>query len=292
MNEQQFRELSAARALHALVPDEEQAFSRALAAHPEWQSIVDVDRDTAAALGATAPEIAPPAAARGAILAMISSTTQFEAPLRPEATAQQAQPAPQLEASPQLEQQKQAEQPAQPERARNLPPELAGADDDVDDAEQTFSRPRRRAAWFALAASVAVLLVIALALPIGGMRAPRDPVSLALQQVGSANDARTVSAEMPGGGEATLHWADSVDEAVFVAEDMPAAPEAHDFELWIVRGEQPISLGVVRANNDGGAAVVAEGFEPGDALAVTVEEAGGSPTGLPTTDPVVVVAST
>ncbi|WP_449282002.1 anti-sigma factor [Leucobacter sp.] len=253
MNERQFRELSAARALHALSPEQEQAFSEALAAHPEWQPVVDEDRETAAALGATAAEVAPPAAARGAILDLISGTPQFEA---------------------------------------TAPPGSDAADEDTRRAGTGIARSRRRlAGWFALAASVAVLLVAALALPLRGALAPQDPASVALQEVESAGDARTATIELEGGGEATLHWSDSVRQAVLVTEGMPAAPAERDYELWIVRGDRPISLGVMRADDTGGAAVLAQGFEPGDALAVTVEDRGGSPTGLPTTDPIVVIAT-
>ena len=281
MNEQQFRELSAARALHALSPDEEQSFSEALAAHPEWLMIVDEDRDTVAELGAATPEVAPPSAARGAILDMIARTPQFEAgapgsvaaatPAAPaSASAAPATPAP----------------PVEP-RADHIP-ELV---EEPEDPEQAFTRSRRKAAWFGLAASIAVLLAIALALPVRGMMTPQDPVSVALQQVESASDARTTTVDLDGNGKATLHWSDSTQQAVFVADGMAAAPENHDYELWIVRGDTPISLGVMHADAKGSAAVLADGFEPGDALAVTVEDRGGSPTGAPTSDPVVVVTS-
>lgn len=277
MNEQLFRELSAARALHALSPEEEQAFSTALAAHPEWLPVADEDRETVARLSASIAEVAPPAGARAAVLDLIARTPQFEAPERPSALG-----AADLASV--------GDEPVRtPEPT--LPPELLGADDDHGDAEESFTRSRRRAGWFGLAASVAVLLAIALALPVTGMLAPKDPVSIALQQVESSNDARTETVALADGGQATLHWSNSSQQAVFVAEGMRAAPADRDYELWIVRGDEPISLGVMRANNAGGAAVLAQGFEPGDALAVTVEDRGGSRSGLPTTDPIAVIAS-
>ena len=79
MNEQEFRELSAARALHALSADEEQGFSSALAQHPEWHRIVREDQDTAAALAEASDEIEPPASARASILDLVSRSPQFEA---------------------------------------------------------------------------------------------------------------------------------------------------------------------------------------------------------------------
>ncbi|WP_053386212.1 anti-sigma factor [Leucobacter japonicus] len=277
MNEQLFRELSAARALHVLSPEEEQTFSEALAAHPEWLPVADEDRETVARLSASISEVAPPAGARTAMLDLIARTPQFEAPERPSALG-----AADLASV--------VDEPVHAPEA-TLPPELLGADDDHEDAEESFTRSRRRAGWFGLAASVAVLLAIALALPVTGMLAPKDPVSIALQQVESSNDARTETVALADGGQATLHWSNSSQQAVFVAEGMRAAPADRDYELWIVRGDEPISLGVMRANNAGGAAVLAQGFEPGDALAVTVEDRGGSRSGLPTTDPIAVIAS-
>jgi anti-sigma-K factor RskA len=277
MNEQEFRELSAARALHALSPEQEQAFSTALADHPEWQSVVDEDRETAADLGAATEEAAPPAAARAAILDLISRTPQFGAPERP------APPAP---AGPEPEGSSSPSEPQPLEQAEPL--EYA---ERAERAEAPVSRSYRRAGWFALAASAALVLGVALALPLRGILEPQDPVSVALQQVESARDARTATVALEGGGEATLHWSDSAQQAVLVAEGMQAAPADRDYELWIVRGDRPISLGVMRTGDDGGTAVLAQGFEPGDALAVTVEDRGGSPTGLPTTDPIAVIAT-
>ncbi|QBE49027.1 anti-sigma factor [Leucobacter triazinivorans] len=268
MNEQHFRELSAARALHALSPEEERAFSEALAAHPEWQRVVDEDLETAGSLGAASAAAEPPAASRAAILDLVSRSPQFEPPAQ---DARGGAPGAAHDA---------------PE-PRNAPaPPGGGASPEAD-----APRARRRAGWFALAASIAVLLAVAIALPLRGALEAQDPVTIALQQVGSAGDARTSTVELADGGEATLHWSDSEQQAVLVADGMQPAPDDHDYELWIVRGDQPISLGVMRAEDDGDAAVLADGFEPGDAVAVTVEQQGGSPTGLPTTDPVVVIAT-
>lgn len=302
MNEQQFRELSAARALHALSPEEEQAFSEALAAHPEWLPVVDEDRETVAALATSIGEVAPPRAARAAILDLISRSPQFEADADSarsdgsvsgsaargafDARAVSGADA-DADAAGAAGAGSAAAADSGPARPSDLVPELI---EEPEDPELAFTRARRKKAWFGLAASVAVLLAIALALPLQGGMGPQDPVSVAMQQVEAAPDAQSTTVSV-GSAEATLHWSDSTRQAVFMTEGMDPAPENHDYELWIVRGEEPISLGVMHADANGGAAVLAEGFSPGDALAVTVEDRGGSPTGAPTTDPIVVVAS-
>ena len=214
MNEQEFRELSAARALHALSADEEQGFSSALAQHPEWHRIVREDQDTAAALAEASDEIEPPASARASILDLVSRSPQF-----------------------------------------------------------------------------AVLLTGALVFPWNNLSSPVDPVIAALQQIDAEGDAEIASADLADGTSAAVHWSTGAKQAVFVAEGMQSAPEDRDYELWIVRGDRPISLGVVPVTRKGSVAMLAPGFKPGDAVAITVESKGGSPTGTPTTEPIMVIAT-
>lgn len=64
---------------------------------------------------------------------------------------------------------------------------------------------------------------------------------------------------------------------IFRSASAPA-PEAHGYQLWIIRAGQPHSLGLLT----GPEIRVSQQFEPGDVLAVSLEPAGGSPTGLPT----------
>ncbi|MGO3146405.1 MAG: anti-sigma factor [Leucobacter sp.] len=257
MNENEFRELSAAHALHALPPNEEQEFSAALVAHPEWQAIVDVDRETAAALGAVSGDVTPPASARSTILDAIATLPQ-------DATEAESDVLPvEMLIRPKL--------PNQQKR-----PLHAGV---------------RRAMWFALAASVAVLLGLTITPWMRASLTPPNPVEVALEQVEAAPDATTASTKIEGGGQATLHWSAATDQAVFLAEGLPGLDTDRDFELWIVRGEDPISLGVITVDESRDAAVLPDGFEVGDAIAITVEDRGGSATGAPTTDPIVVVAS-
>ena len=60
VNEQEFVELTAGHALHALSPEDERRFETALAAHPEWQDHVGADAATVAALADSVSEEAPP----------------------------------------------------------------------------------------------------------------------------------------------------------------------------------------------------------------------------------------
>jgi anti-sigma-K factor RskA len=69
-----------------------------------------------------------------------------------------------------------------------------------------------------------------------------------------------------------------------VAGDGADATHAH--ELWFIAGDNPpVSLGVIP---DTGTTLSLPGVSAGAVLAVTVEPAGGSPTGQPTTTPIAV----
>lgn len=253
MNEQDFRALSALHALHALSPDEERDFSAALAAHPQWQAIVDEDLATAAALGTGIPAVAPPATARRSILDAIEQLPQFDAPAF---------------------------------GASAVPAEL-----DQNDDDSTPAIAGRRRGWLALAASVAVLLAVSLSFPLASLLTPQDPVTVALAQLESAPDAHSSTADIVGAGEATLHWSPSLGQAVLVADGLPEIHQDQDYELWVIRNGEPASLGVLHADSNRNAQTLTEMPGAGEALAVTIEQHGGSPSGAPTSDPILVVSA-
>lgn len=252
MNPQEFRDLSSGHALRALSPEEEQAFEAALAAHPEWQSIVDEDLAVAAELGRSTPEVPPRPELREQILGAIDSVAQL--------------PAAQIGGG------------GDPEPASPL----------KDDG--TRSRRTWRIGAFALAASVVLFTLVLFGPSVLESFAPKAPAVVALQEIEGASDAASTTAEV-GDAKATLHWSDSQGRAVLVAENMAPAANGEDYELWIVRGEQAISLGLMRPTDGEEAMFVTDSFTPGDVVAVTVEPEGGSPTGKPTSQPILAIAT-
>lgn len=73
--------------------------------------------------------------------------------------------------------------------------------------------------------------------------------------------------------------------AVLVAEGLPPAPEGKVYEAWVLRDGMPEPAGTFEPREGGSAAATVEGsVEGAEAVAVTVEPAGGSP--MPTGDPV------
>ncbi|WP_029151188.1 anti-sigma factor [Microbacterium indicum] len=261
MNDEAFAELSAAHAMGALSPDDERIYREALAAHPEWQAIVDIDAATVASLGDGVSEIAPPPHVRDTIVSRITGMGQDDAPRHAPGGAPAAAEDPERKRTPHA---------AAPERPA----------------------PRRRwALWaFALAACLVVLggAGFGAASLSGWLNRPVSVV--ALDEIERALDARAATAELVDGGEATAHWSESVGEAVVVAQGLPSISEDQSFELWFVRGDEPIAAGTFTAADEGRATALMEGeMRPGDLIAVTIEEEGGSQTGQPTSDPIVVI---
>lgn len=74
-------------------------------------------------------------------------------------------------------------------------------------------------------------------------------------------------------------WVAEAKEITFTRTAGPAAEAGKDYELWVIpAGQNPISLGVLPAE---GARVPLDVLTAGTTLAVTLETAGGSPTGAP-----------
>ncbi|MBP3976090.1 anti-sigma factor domain-containing protein [Microbacterium sp. BLY] len=259
MNEKDFEELAAGAALHALSADDERRYRRALAEHPEWAATTERDAETAALLGDGVAPVAPPAGIRAALLAQIAQTPQT-----PHGDA--SAPAP------------------------DSPREVPEAESVVSADEPAPRTPRR---WtriaFALAACLALLVGVGIGAVALNAQLNRPASVVALQEIESADDAQQATVELDDGATATAHWSGSVGKAVLVTDGLPEVADGRTYELWFVRGEDPIAAGVFDVD-DGEATALLEGeMQAGDAIAVTVEQEGGSPSGLPTTDPVIVI---
>ena len=253
MNEQEFAELAAGHALSALSPEDAAAFDAALAEHPEWAHHVTTDAATVAALADSVAEVPPPRAMRSELLARIASVQQDH-------PAQAAAPASSLEAAPVV--------PVAESRSRGWGPR----------------------AWFALAASLVLLIGVGGGAVVIAQQLNRPVAVVALERIEAAPDAQEASTTLPDGGQATVHWSDSVGEVVFVSDGLPTLSDDQSYELWFVRDSGAIAAGVFEAGGDGDAtALLAGSMNPGDIIAVTVEPAGGSPTGEPTSDPIVAI---
>ena len=76
------------------------------------------------------------------------------------------------------------------------------------------------------------------------------------------------------------------DRAVLVVEDMPPMPEGRTGQVWVIRDEKPEPSGLLEPSGNMAATAITTPLNNADAIAVTVEPAGGSDE--PTSDPVLV----
>lgn len=155
-------------------------------------------------------------------------------------------------------------------------------------AVQTRSRTQWVRGMLALAASMVLLVSLGFGAVSVNEWINRSPEVVALQEVQSAPDAQSATAEIEGGGISTVYWSESLGMAVIQSNGLPTIADDESYELWFVRGDDPSPAGAFAAAGTSTETWILEGqMQPGDVIAVTVEPSGGSPTGKPTTLPVV-----
>ena len=320
MNEKDFAELAAGHALNALSPEDEHAFQTALAEHPEWTAQVRSDEAVAAFLSEGVADVAPPLTARSELLRRIATLSQTtdagddagagepfdvrDADFAAETTAQDAA-SPGSDAS-HFAPDSTLAMPGMTPGVMPPVPEISAADaaarpagaseDDTAEppADTTTIQAIARRNWtrgiFALAASFVLLLGLGFGAVFISEQVNRPLEVVALDQIESAPDAQVASIALEDGGSATVHWSPEVGKTVLVSDGLPSLAPQEAFEMWFVRDGAPISAGVFTPGPDGDATALLNGaMEAGDVIAVTVEPAGGSPTGTPSTDPIIAI---
>ncbi len=142
-------------------------------------------------------------------------------------------------------------------------------------------RPRRR-----VMAAVGVALAAA-AVAAGALLVVVSNDQLDTQDVIAAADSRTLTAEVEGGGTAELVFSPSQDAAVMRLEDSPPPPEGKTYQAWVLEDDTAVPANTFEPSADGVVELLVEDADAATGFAVTIEDDGGSPTGQPTTDPIV-----
>lgn len=249
MNEQEFAELAAGHALNALSGDDQARYLAALRTHPEWGAVADADAETAAALADGVAPVHPDARLRELLLAQVNSTPQ----LSPHSVN------------------------AETDDARREP---------SPKPDERVARPRRMRILFALAACLALIVGIGYGAVALNDQLHRSPSAVALAEIQATGDAEQATVPLDNGGVATLHWSARLGAAVLVADGLAALDSTQAYELWFVRGDTPVSAGVFEPERGETIALLQGEIHAGDVIAVTVEQAGGSPNGVPTSEPI------
>ncbi|MET4620358.1 hypothetical protein ABIE18_001807 [Arthrobacter sp. 2762] len=141
----------------------------------------------------------------------------------------------------------------------------------------------RGRAWLVGAAAAAVIALggVGVGAYVAGQN---DPVNQVLQ----AQDVQKKTAQVPGGGTATISASSAKDSFVVLMDGVAPAPNGKVYQLWTLPkdGSAPVPQGTMDAETLSKPAVV-KGLSAASSVAITVEPAGGSSS--PTQPPVLVV---
>ncbi|MEV6432949.1 anti-sigma factor [Nocardia sp. NPDC051463] len=152
-------------------------------------------------------------------------------------------------------------------------------------------RLRRGRMWRPDLLAAAVVLIIAMV--VGGVVlvnrvSSNEPDAVTAQLIDQQPDVTIRSTPVAGGGTLRVHSSARLSAAAVSFDGVPELPSDRDYQLWLVppAGQPPRSAAVVDRSSAQGTVLVTR-FDPVDALAMTVEPAGGS--AQPTTTPIVVL---
>ncbi|MFJ8911794.1 anti-sigma factor domain-containing protein [Amycolatopsis sp. NPDC102389] len=165
-------------------------------------------------------------------------------------------------------------------------------------------KDRRRAPRWAIAAVAAAVVGLAGTAVFGGIAYDNHSQLTAARErsaeyaaryapvadVLSAVDLRTGHAETSAGGGGTVMMSRAKDRLVFMAAQLPKNEPGRTYQAWLMYpGAAPKPAGLISGGQDG-ALLVAEGLGGAEKFALSVEQAGGSPTGSPSKDVVMVMS--
>lgn len=267
------REVLGAWALDAVSPDERAAVEDLLARDPEAAREARSLLETAAWLG-DAVALPAPAAVRAATLAAVLRTEQEGA------GTVDAVPATGVPTG-----------PARPSDAR--PAGTSGGSTHPGarpgSSRPGSARPARRRTWRALATALVLAVAVAVPSVVAVRQAQRatqaealaDRITALLAEPG----AQVTTAEVTTGGTAVAVV--TADAALVTATGVTDPGSGHVYQLWVMRDGVPVPDATTTVTA-GTLQIGTDAYRTGDALALTVEPAGGS--SAPTTEPVVVLA--
>ena len=260
---------AAAYALNALSPKERAEFEeKARQSEATGNEVIDMS-ETAALLGLAVVPVQPSADLKASIMAKLASTPQ----LPRESVAADVSP--------------------QPAGAAAVPEASAAPAGSPGPVEA-----KARTRWFTRPTGVLAAAAVAAALFVGGTLVGQSIVrndfdvaqATALAQLQTADDAQQATADVSGGGEATLIWSLMQGRSVVMIDGLRPLPEEETYQLWYIGESGPIPAGTFDVAESGVSWRVLDGaMSAGDTVGVTVEPEGGSE--KPTTDPVVAIPS-
>jgi anti-sigma-K factor RskA len=171
-------------------------------------------------------------------------------------------------------------------------------------APEPAEPPRARRRWALGIAAAAAVVGLALAGVFGGVALhTQGQLTTAQEQLGQARgryqpvsellaapDVKTAHTAASGGGGGTVLVSKQLDRMMFLENSLPPYPAGHVYQAWLMGpGVVPRPVGLLPGGPDG-SLVVADGLGRADQVGISVEPAGGSPTGKPSSDVVLVLS--
>ncbi len=271
--QREMNSLVAAYVLDALPPDEREVFEAFLDGSPTAAQEVAELLSVSAVLGAV-DAAAPAPGLRESVLSAVGRTRQLPPITRrsdAERTPGQPVPAQPVPAQP---------VPAQPVAAQPVP----------------VTRRRKAAVRVAAAFALAAVLVLGVVVGIQADRlaeARRETQAaqgaLALSSITGQADLQTRTSAVASGGTATVLSSARAGRGVVLLAGVTTLATDKTYELWLIDAAGKPRPVTTFATDNTTATVDFAGFRTGDSVGLSVEPAGGSPTGAPTTTPVLAV---
>jgi anti-sigma-K factor RskA len=101
----------------------------------------------------------------------------------------------------------------------------------------------------------------------------------------AAPDAVIAHGESSLGGGGTVVASRSLNKLIFMSSRLPEHPANGIYEAWLISANgPPRSAGLITGGSGEGSLIVAGGLDGANRVALTVEQSGGSPTGRPSLD--------
>jgi len=281
--QREMNSLVAAYVLDALPPDEREVFEAFLDGSPTAAQEVAELLSVSAVLGAV-DTAAPAPGLRESVLSAVGRTRQLPPITRrsnAERTPGQPVPAQPVPAQP---------VPAQPVPAQPVPAQPVPA--------QAVPVTRRRRAAVRVAAAFALAAVLVLGVVVGIQadrlaEARRETQAaqgaLALSSITGQADLQTRTSAVASGGTATVLSSARAGRGVVLLAGVTTLATDKTYELWLIDAAGKPRPVTTFATDNTTATVDFAGFRSGDSVGLSVEPAGGSPTGAPTTTPVLAV---
>lgn len=267
---------SGAYALGALGEPDKSEFEALMAVSESLRAEVTELTDTAVELGLSVAPETPSPEFRANLMALIAQTPQL---------APAAQPTPEHDEAHEV--------------VPSLVPVVAPVTAEAPAAGGGAAEARATARWFQrpvgalIAAAAAVLLIVGIGFGANTVLQAQGGMSTAAQinEIQAADDYQRASADVAGGGTATLVWSVELRRSALMVDSISGLPAGSTYELWYIDGDNHATpAGTFDVGDDGSHTVILAGqMDAGDRVGVTVEPTGGSK--APTTTPVVLVTT-